>query len=140
MFEGRAIALHRGGDGQPKTERQTAVLMGPDVSIGIDEQGGQQMQWARIGDLDLPLGDLKMTLHTNGGATVDFRPAVDLKIDLKPTGVHGASDAFEGLLPPERWIAERAGLRGNREIHRTRAQFTHDGTEYSVNGFTLRID
>ncbi len=140
MFEGRAIAFHRGGDGQPKTERHTAVIMGPDVSIGIDDQGGQRIQWARIGDLDLPLEELKMTLHSNGGATLDFRPALDLEIDLRPTGVQDSSDAFERLLPPERWIAERAGLRGNREIFRTRAQFTHDGKEYTVNGFTLRVD
>ncbi len=140
MFEGMSIALHRGGDGRPGGTRQSVVLMGPDVSIGIDTQGGQRMQWARIGDHDLPLDDFSMSLQSNGSATLDFRPTVDLVIELVPTGVSGSSSAFEHLLSAERWLAENAGLKGNRQLHRARARFTHEGVEYSANGFTLTVD
>ena len=140
MFEGTAIAFHRGGDGRPNTERQAAVLMDSDVSIGIDRQGGQELRWARIGDSDLPLDDLRVRIRTDGSGTIDFGTALDLVIELHPSGVSGESNAFDHLLPVEQRLAELAGLRGARHLHRTRASFTHDGTPYTVGGFTLRVD
>ena len=140
MFEGTSIAFHRGGDGIPQTARETAVIMDSAVSIGIDRQGGQDLRWARIGDVDLPTDDLRLTLRTDGSGTLDFGPAVDLVIDLQPTGVGGESDALGHLLSPELQIAQMVGLRGERRLHRTRAKFSHDGTTYAVGGFTLQVD
>ena len=42
MFEGRAIAIQRGGDGQPGP-RTAAFVLGDGVSIGLDAHEGQRL-------------------------------------------------------------------------------------------------
>ena len=42
IFEGKTVTLHRGGDGHPRGGRETAVILGRDVSIGLDLQADRR--------------------------------------------------------------------------------------------------
>ena len=139
MFEGSAIAFHRGGDGRPSDDRRTAVVLGPGVSIGIDIQADQRLQWARIGDEDLPLDTVSVDIATNGSTRIDFRPTVDLNIELRPTGVGARTNGYDHLLAPERWIANASNMKSDRSIDRTRGQFQFGEKIYTVSGFTLQV-
>ena len=50
IFEGKTVTLHRGGDGHPRGGRETAVILGRVVSIGLDLQADRRLLWARVGD------------------------------------------------------------------------------------------
>jgi hypothetical protein len=140
MFEGRAVALHRGGDGRPDLPRQTVVIMGPDVSIGIDQQGQQQLIWARIGDHDVPAADMRLNIADSGPITIDFRPGADLEITLEPSGLGGSVDTATGLLPPERWIAHVANLGLNRHVSRAKTTFSYSGKTHSVSAAIVQVN
>ena len=140
MFNGRAVTLHRGGDGRPQTSRITLVAMGTDVSIGWDNQGSTRLAWARMKDVDIPLEDLQHTVQEDGTHRLDFRPAGDLVVDFEPTATGGSTDGFEGLYPPERILAEAAGLKSYRTVGRSRATVNFEGLSAHVPSLQLTVD
>jgi hypothetical protein len=140
IFEGQAVTLHRGGDGQPKGGRQTAVIAGRGVSIGLDLQGDQRLAWARVGDIDLPLDTTALTIRSDGSASIDFRPSLDLVIPITPSRVGGEIDTLAHLTAPERKLASAVGMSGLRQIHRGHASFSLDGTEYRAAAVTVVVD
>jgi len=140
IFEGQSVALHRGGDGQPRGGRETAVILGREVSLGLDIQGEQRLIWARVGDKDLPLDTVELTIQTDGSARIDFRPTLDLVIPIVPTRVGGTIDAFAHLSPPEQALASTLGLSGQRRVRRGQATFSLDGVEHQAAAVTVVVD
>lgn len=140
MFNGRAVTLHRGGDGRPQTNRITLVAMGTDVSIGWDNQGSTRLAWARMKDVDVPLEDLQHTVQEDGTHRLDFRPAGDLVVDFEATTTGGSTDGFEGLYPPEKILAEAAGLKSHRTVGRSRATVNFEGQSAHVPSLQLTVD
>ena len=140
IFEGQAVTLHRGGDGRPEGGRETAVLLGRGVSIGVDRQADQRLAWARVGDADLPLDTVELTIRTDGSGQIDFRPTLDLVIPITPTRVGGEVDALAHLSAPEQVLAESLGLSSTRRVRRGQASFTLDGTEHRAAAVTVVVD
>ena len=140
IFEGQAVALHRGGDGRPDLPRQTVAIIGPGVSIGIDTQGDQRFIWARIGDLDVATNDLSVDIASTGEATLDFRPGTPLVINLTPTSVGGVSDIAAGLSAPERWLARSAGLGTTRHVHRATTTFDFQGSAHRASAIIVEVN
>ena len=125
MFEGRSIALQR--EAMPHQARIASFVVGHDVSIGVDEQGGQRLAWARIGDLDLPLESLHQSVNADGSHTLDFRPSENLVIRLPASEVGGVMPHDDHLYGPERAIAQWAGFGQARTLFRSQAQLIHNG-------------
>ena len=140
MFQGRAVALHRGGDGRPSGPRHAAFVLGNGISIGLDEQGGQRLAWARIGDMDVPMDDLKQQVDAGGTHILDFRPAAALEVRLRPTGVGGTLDVLDHLYAPERFVAQTAGLLALRTVLRAEAEIIHEGTVLTSTGLIIRSE
>lgn len=140
MFEGQAVALHRGGDGQPRGGRETAVVLGREVSIGLDMQNDRRLIWARVGDADLPMDTVQLTIRTDGSAQIDFRPTLDLVIPITPTRVGGEVDGLAHLSEPERIIAQAIGVAAKRRIRRGHATFNLNGIAYRAPAVTVVVD
>ena len=140
IFEGKTVTLHRGGDGHPRGGRETAVILGRVVSIGLDLQADRRLLWARVGDTDLPLDTVDLTIRTDGSAQIDFRPTLDLVIPITSTRVGGAVNALAHLSAPERAVAEAMGMTGERRVRRGEASFTLDGVEHRAPAVTVVVD
>ncbi len=90
-FNGRAVVLHRGGDGSPELPREGLFIMTQNVSIGIDQQDGATLAWAWVDGAAIPLDDLAFSRSAEG-ATLDFRPAADLVIEVRAQDPVGSSN------------------------------------------------
>ncbi len=140
MFEGRSIAIHRGGDGAMGETRSLTAVMGSEVSIGLDEQGGTRTVWARIGDRDVPTVDLQRRIDPQGRTIMDFRPAADLVVTVTPGPVGGTFDAHDGLFAFERFVAHASGSMGERSVYRGRAEVEWKGRLTSVSALVLTVE
>jgi hypothetical protein len=140
MFEGRAVAIHRGGDGAMGESRNLVALLGTDISIGLDEQGGTRSVWARMGDQDVPTVDLKREVDAQGRTILDFRPSADLVATVTPGSVGGSFDGHEGLFGFERVVARTAGSMGERHVHRARADIEWKGATISASALVLTVE
>jgi hypothetical protein len=140
IFQGQAVTFHRGGDSIPNLPRKTLVIMGHGVSIGVDHQGSQRLEWARIGDIDIPRDDLQLSIDSTGGATLDFRPTAPLVIHLEATTAGGSTPTHEGLIPPETWLVDAAQLGLSRMVRRVKTTFEYDGEAHTVSGIIVEVN
>ncbi len=140
IFEGRAVALHRGGDGRPAGPRDASFIMGNGVAIGFDQQGSHRLLWAQIRDQDLDTKDAQLLQGEDGNQVLDFRPSADLVVRLSPTGVGGTTDGFSDLYLAEKWVAELANLRAKRTVKRATAHVDFQGEEIRTTGVMIRVD
>jgi hypothetical protein len=120
ILNGFALGIHRQGKNPPGlrgTQRVSAAVLDQDISIGIDQSGAQALAFAQIGDqsLDTSTAVLKRSAQ---GIHLDFRPATDLEVLIKPQKPHLKSDPWEHLYAVERWFA---GMRFGRPVRRVRA-------------------
>ena len=139
MFEGRAIAIQRGGDANP-SPRIASFVVGGDVSIGVDEQGNQRLAWARIGDMDISMESLRQLVDDAGNHTLDFRPSENLVVRLPASAVGGVVNHNDHLYGPERMIAQWTGFSQSRSIFRAQAEIAHNGELRTVSGVILRSE
>jgi hypothetical protein len=140
IFEGRAVALHRGGDSRPDGPRTASFVMGNGVAIGFDQQGDHQLLWAQIRDQDLVTEDAKRIRGSDGTEVLDFRPSADLVVRLSPTGVGGTTDGFSHLYMVEKWFAGQANLRAERTVQRATVQVEFKGEQIRTTGVMVRVD
>ena len=123
---GRAVVLHRGGDGLPRGERVTVVLEGRGVSAGLDREAGGGVAWAQ--GRALAQDDIKLQMDLQGRTTVDFRPQVDLWAALRLREAGGLREPSSTLLGPERWLYTTLGLEPPRALRRALAE-VHVGAD-----------
>jgi hypothetical protein len=140
LVKGLAVALHRGGDARLDAPRRAAFAVGKSISIGFDLQGEVGLRWARVGDRDFPVDEGRLSWSSDGSARLDFRPAVDLWVELQVSEAGGIRDGMDHLLPPERWIASAASHRARREVRRATAMVHLEGSISRVPGILLRVD
>jgi hypothetical protein len=104
-FSGRAVVLHRGGDGSPSLPRQAVFVTAKDTWVGIDQQDGATLAWAWLDGQRIAVSDLVLK-RTPQGASLDFRPAADLVIDIQAHDPVGSSDPLGHFTWLERTAAE----------------------------------
>lgn len=138
-FEGRAIAIHRGGDGAMGQPRALVSAIGPGISIGLDQHGATRAAWAQIGDRQIPTDSLILTVNEQGQSVLDFRPMVDLVVTVTPSAIGGSFPGHTNLLAAERIIASAAGSFADRTVHRGRATVDFEGSNTTVNGLVLTV-
>ena len=103
-FNGRAVVLHRGGDGSPSLPREALFVMTQEVWIGIDQQDGATLAWAWMNGKEIPLDDLSFIRNAEG-ATLDFRPAADLQIEVQAHDPVGSANPLSHFSWLERQAA-----------------------------------
>lgn len=139
-FEGRALALHRGGDGALSDDRVLVSAFGPEISVGFDQQGPTRSVWARIRDREIPTDGVVRSVSPEGHVTLDFRPAADLTVTVVPTAVGGRFDGHDDLMVGERWVAEAVGKPAARTVYRGRSTIAFEGETLSASGVLLTVD
>lgn len=120
VLSGYALGVQRQGSNPPGlrgTQRIGATVLGKDISIGIDQSGAQALAFAVIGGKRLDATTAVLQKNT-GGIHLDFRPATDLEVNIRPKKPHLQSDPWNHLYSVERWIA---GIRFGRPVRRLRA-------------------
>jgi hypothetical protein len=120
VLSGYALGVQRQGSNPPGlrgTQRIGATVLGKDISIGIDQSGAQALAFAVIGGERLNATTAVLQKNT-GGIHLDFRPATDLEVNIRPKRPHLQSDPWNHLYSVERWIA---GVRFGRPVRRLRA-------------------
>lgn len=129
LQRGRGVLIHRGGDGRPAGERAAAYVLGPGLSIGLDEQGGLRLAWAALDGHRMNAADARLSWEEGGGAaTLDLRPGADLWVRLAPRPPEGSRDPHEHLLSAERALLRWAAPTPPRRLQRALAE-VHLGDE-----------
>lgn len=86
MINGRGVVFHRAGPTPPTLARgetrTTLVVLGADLSIGIDQTGTQAISWALI-DGTLAWGDALLSGDFDAGWSLDFSPELPVQIQVK---------------------------------------------------------
>jgi len=138
-FEGRALALHRGGDGALGAPRAMVSAFGPEISIGFDQQGPTRSVWARIRDRVISTESVVHRVNKDGTVSLDFRPSADLMMTVVSTEVGGQFNGHDGLMLGERWVAEAVGKPAKRTVNRGRATIEFEGETLSTSGVILSV-
>jgi hypothetical protein len=135
-LSGWGVALHSGGDGRPALPRHLVVVVGASASLGVEQWGDGRVAWARIDDVELPVGDVRMSLD-NGVYTIDFNPAVDLVVSARQQAAFafGVGDA---LVAPERWAFRLMSWPTARSVGGLQATLRYQGVERRSRGMWLR--
>lgn len=110
LLRGRAVVLHRGGDGVPRGGRLSAVVLGRGISAGLDAEGEGQQRWLRVDGATLDASAGAFSWQPKGRAILDFRPAAEVWISLRHPIAACSRDPLEHLFPVEQFFARLAGF------------------------------
>lgn len=121
MLQGRAIVLHRGGDGQPTGPRRGVYILSEAATIGVDEQGDLRLSWANINGQDFDLSQAEVVRSSDGSVRMDLRPSADFWFEVIPTSPLWPTDGHLHLAAPEKWAAEVMGRGAQRQVARGQA-------------------
>lgn len=116
MLEGHAVLLHRGGDGLMTGPRQTWIVAGRDVSIGVDRQGGLELRWVEVDGQWLDAAAVTVTDEPRKPIILDFRPGLDLVVRIRRRKPVTGSDLMGGLSALERLVLRQLDLPELREV------------------------
>lgn len=131
---GRAVVLHRGGDGLPQGPRQAIFVFGDGLALGLHHEGGETLAWGSYA------GE---ALDTAGASFVrDERGHVRLRIGaiegtIRPRRPQGRTDTFAHLLGPERLALAAFGQLRSRELQRGFAELRIDGNTLNAPALIL---
>lgn len=128
LVEGWGVLLHRGGDGRPQGTRTTALVMGPELSIGLDHQGQTQLSWARVEGQTLPTGPATFTRPRPGLIQLRFPDGPEVEIRLQGK-VGGRTLLSDHLTLPEQRLLALVGAWQERRTRRGWAKVRWQGRE-----------
>jgi hypothetical protein len=120
ILDGYAVGIHRFGADPPGlrgSTRRSAFVLDKDLAIGIDQSGGQSIAFVRVGGKTFDASTAVLSKSVDGWL-MDFRPAIDMEVKLRPHRPHLQTDPWEHLYRFEHWIA---GMRFGRPVRRLRA-------------------
>jgi len=116
MVEGRAVLLHRGGDGHLAGPRRSWIAVGRDVSIGVDRQGELELSWVEVDGQWHDAGGVTVTDEPRKPIVLDFRPDLDLVVRIRRRKPVAAQDLMGGLSSLERHLLRRLDIPELREV------------------------
>jgi hypothetical protein len=128
LVEGWGVLLHRGGDGRPQGPRTTALVMGPGLSIGLDQQGQARLSWARIDGQALPTGPATLERPRPALLRLSFPDGPEVEIRLQGK-VGGRTLLSEHLTMPEQRLLALLGGWQERRARRGWAKVRWQGRE-----------
>lgn len=125
---GRAVVLHRGGDGVPEGPRLTALVFGAGWMVGLHEEAGERLLWGVAQGRALDLSGTTATRLDGGGVRLE---GAALRGVVKLRQPAGATDPLAHLLPPERWALAALGQDRVRDVSRGFAEIKLEGARVS---------
>ncbi len=138
LMRGRGVLVHRGGDGRAQGARLAAWALGPGLGIGVDTEGGLTLGWAGVDGRLLDASDAKLSGDAEGKVTLDFRPASEVWVTLRPRPPAGERDPYEHLLGFERALAGWLAPVEPRRLTRALAEVHVGDSTRTVPGLILR--
>lgn len=132
LLRGRGVLLHRGGDGWPEGPRSLVILLGDQLSVGVDNQGDWTYAWASWRGEPL---DASAARLTPGG--VDLRPKAPVWATFKETPL-GEHEPEPALLLLERPFAGWLRAPGGRALGRVLAEVHVGESTIRCSGLSLR--
>jgi hypothetical protein len=121
LVDAHGVMLHHVRPWAPSTPREAVFVLHRRVSIGMDSAASRDSWWARLDGIALDTTDMRL-LPIEGGWRLDTRPAADIVVDLRPTGVWNQRDPHGHLWGIERAILRLWGARRLRALAGLRAE------------------
>lgn len=143
LIEGQAVLLHHWGEQPPsfrEATRMTAVVLGPDLSIGVEQVGSQLIAWAIVDGQTLSTQDAALHIGQESQVQLDFRPAVDLAVQIAPRRPRTRSEPYEHLTGPEQLAVDAWMGLPSRRVSRGDAIGVYQGKPLSASALLLWSD
>lgn len=131
LVEGWGVLLHRGGDGRPEGVRTTALVMAPDLAIGVDQHGQGLISWARIDGQTVSAGPARLERPRPGLVQLLFPDGPEVEIRLQGK-VGGRTLLSEHLTGVEQRLLALVGGWQERRARRGWARITYQGRELAA--------
>ena len=137
QVDGRGVLLYRAGDGMVSGPRQTLVLMGADVSVGLDTQGDHTLAWVHLDGEELDATGARLA-QTRDGWMAEF-PRANLVIDLRGRNPQGS----DPLNPDEMFVGQLGrqflGQPATRTIQAVQATLSRPGGTTVAPGLLVQV-
>jgi hypothetical protein len=143
LIDGNAVILHRVGEKPPVLRgatRMAAFVLDDTLSIGIDQVGSQVLAWAVIDGVSLPTDDAVLRIGPNNEVQLDFRPTLDLAVQIDPRRPRVRSEPFEHLSGPELMLVDSWVGTPTRRVSRGSAIGVFEGRPLSSSAVLLWSD
>jgi len=137
LLHGRGVLLHRGGDARLSGERDAAFILGSDLALGYDVQGGSRLVWAWADGVALSVNDARLEQQPDGTALLDLRPGADLWVRLHPRATGGDIDPYAHLMFFERPLVRLLETPEPRALHRALAEVHRGQTSQDLPALLL---
>ncbi len=137
QIDGRGVLLYRAGDGMVRGPRQTLLLMGADVSVGLDTQGEHTLAWVHLDGEELDATGARLA-ETRQGWMAEF-PAADLVVELQ-----GRSPQGNDALNPDEMVVGQLGRRvlgqpATRTVQAVQATLSRPGGTTVAPGVLVQV-
>ena len=110
LVDGYGVLLRRGGDDPPAlrgTTRTTIVVLSEELSIGVDQAGGQALGWASMAGVDLSSESAVVTRKGGGRYTIDLTPDAPVSGKVIARKRKAETAVYRDLYAPEEALLER---------------------------------
>ncbi len=143
LFVGNALVLHREGERPPGLRgatRMAAFVMNDSLSIGVDQVGSQVLAWASIEGGRLPADDAVLRVGPMNEVQLDFRPSVDLVVQIGPRKPRARMEPLGHLSTPEQIAMDAWVGTPTRRISRGEGIVLYEGKPLSAPAVLLWVD
>ena len=107
LIDGHGVLLRRGGDDPPAlrgTTRTTVVIVNEELSIGVDQAGGQALAWASMAGVDLSSDSAVLERKGGGRYSLDLRPDAPVHGKVVARKRKAETAVFRDLYAPEKLL------------------------------------
>ena len=143
LFLGNALVLHRKGERPPGLRgatRMAAFVMNDSLSIGVDQVGSQVLAWALIDGVRLPTDDAVLRIGPKNEVQLDFRPTVDLVVQITPRKPRSRIEPLGHLSPPEQLAMDAWVGTPTRRVSRGEAIGLYESKPLTAPAVLLWVD
>lgn len=141
ILRGRAVVIHRFGTSPPSLDgvvRQAVFALAEDISVGVDQTGGDVVAWAIL-DGEMLRGEPILSRDARS-LTADFQPELPLKMRVVERNPRLDEDPYEELSAVERAALDALGKVPNRTLTSGTAEILYRDQLLSAPALTLRVD
>jgi len=141
FLKGPAVVMHRYGDAPPALDgqvRQAIYALDRDLSVGVDQVGGDVVGWALI-DGELHTGEPVLTREERH-ITADFQPELPLIIQVLDRAPRVVEDPLENLTSIERHLVEAGPGAPIRTVSGGLAQIQWKDQLLTAPALTLQVE
>lgn len=142
ILRGPGVLIRRYGDAPPALDgqgRRTVIVRDEGVSIGAEQVGEQTWGWASL-DGQVHAGLQPKMTWTDRATTLDFRPDLELVVEVAHRKPEVTSTPWEALSGPERTLGGAVFGEPTRHLHGGLAEFEVDGEVRSALALLVEVE